>query len=69
MRRSDTGTRRADVERLRELNEFNTGSVDTPKKNGYLEADTRRPAALNRIQALAFVVYLDFQTSPVVPVN
>lgn len=65
----DTGARSADIKSLRELNELNTRGVDTAKKDGYLEADAWRAAALNRIQALTFLVDLDFQISPVVPAN
>jgi hypothetical protein len=64
MRRGDTGASSADVESLRKLNEFNAASVDTAKKHRYLEANAWGLAALNRAQALAFVVYFDFQAVP-----
>ena len=67
MSRSDTGARSADVEGLRELNELDTGSIHTAKKNGHLQANTRRAAALHRVRALALLADLDFQTPPIVP--
>jgi hypothetical protein len=63
MGRGDTRARGADVQGLRELNEFDTGSVHSAKKNWYLEANARR-AALNAVQALALLVNLDFQGFP-----
>jgi hypothetical protein len=66
--RSDAGARGADVEGLRELDELDTGSVYSAKKNGYLEANAWR-AALNAVQALTLLVNLDFQDPPVVPAN
>jgi hypothetical protein len=68
MSRGDAGTRGADVEGLRELDELDTGSVHSPKENGYLQANAWR-AALNAVQALTFLVNLDFQDPPVVPAN
>jgi hypothetical protein len=64
MGRGDTGPSSADVKGLGELNKLDAGSVDTAEKHGHLEADARGPTALNRAQALAFVVYFDFQASP-----
>jgi hypothetical protein len=63
MSRGDTSARSADVEGLRELNELDTGSVHSPKENGYLEANAWR-AALNAVQALTLLVNLDFQNPP-----
>jgi hypothetical protein len=64
MGRGDTGACSADVKGLGELNELGAGSVDTAEKHGHLETDARGPTALNRIQALAFAVYFDFQAPP-----
>jgi len=64
MRRGDTCARSTDVESLGKLNELNAGVVDTAKKHGYLEADSRGSTALNRVQALALVVCFDFQALP-----
>jgi hypothetical protein len=69
MSAGDTGARSADIKGLREFNELNARGVDAAKKDGYLEADAWRAATLNRVQALAFPVDLDFQTSPVVRAN
>ncbi len=68
MSRGDTGAHGADVKGLRELDELDTGSVHSAKKNGYLEANPWR-ATLNAVQALTLLVNLDFQDSPIVPTN
>jgi hypothetical protein len=64
MSRGDIGARGADIEGLCEFNELYTGSVNAAKKNGYLEANTWRAAALRRFRARALLVDLDFQTPP-----
>jgi len=64
MGRGDTGACSADVKGLGELNELDAGSVYTAQKHGHLETDARGPTALSRAQALAFVVYFDFQAPP-----
>ncbi len=64
MCRGDAGASSADVKGFGELNELNAGSVDTAQKHGYLEANARGPAALDRVQARAFVVYFGFQAPP-----
>ncbi len=64
MGRGDTSTSSADVKGLGELNELDAGSVDTAEKYGHLEADARGLTALNGVQALAFVIYFDFQAPP-----
>ena len=69
MSRGDARASSADIKGFREFNELNTRGVDTAKKDGYLEANAWRAAALNRVQALTLPVDLDFQTSPVVPAN
>jgi hypothetical protein len=69
MSRGDIGARRADIEGLCELNELDAGSVNTAKKNGHLETNTRRAAALRSFRAHTLLVDLDFQTPPVVPLT
>jgi len=69
MSRGDTCARGANIEGFCELNEVDTGCVDTPKKDWYLQAYTGRATALCRVHTLNFLVNLDFQTLPVVPVN
>lgn len=64
MRRSDTRTCGADIKRLGELNELDSGSVHAAKKNRYLETNARRAAALRRFHTFTLLVNLKFQTLP-----
>ena len=67
MSRGDTRAGGANVEGLRKLDKFHSGRVYAPKKYRYLQADARRVAALSGARPIALFIYLDFQTSPVVP--
>lgn len=64
MGRGNASAGSADVKGLGQLNKLDAGSINTAEKDGHLQADTRRPTALNGLQPLAFVVYFDFQTPP-----
>jgi hypothetical protein len=70
MSRRNTSAKRADIQRFRELNELDPGSVRGPQEHRHLQLDPRRPSLLAILQLRTFLRNLRFQwDSPVVPAH
>jgi hypothetical protein len=59
--RRDTSTKRADIQRLGELNELNSRRIRSPQENWHLQPDPRRSALLAILQLRTFLDVLRSQ--------